>query len=181
MRTLISLLIIAPMLFVSNATSAQDVFDNLANEPVTMLDAGIKRIRSAALETTRRLTPTLAARPQTSVLFDKETRNIRVQFTVQPKEPILTEAACRQLRATFIKEMFLIGSTSYVVPLSDEQKVMRRLGAMFTREPHDKANTPQAMGERLAESTIVQLSMRQPGEEKPVICAGKINAFLGTK
>lgn len=51
MRTFISLLIIAPMLFVSNAAIAQDVFDNLANEPVTMLDAGIKRIRSAALET----------------------------------------------------------------------------------------------------------------------------------
>ncbi|MEQ8320257.1 MAG: hypothetical protein RH946_08345 [Rhodospirillales bacterium] len=152
-----------------------DVFDNLMAEPVTMLDFGIKRLRSAALQTSLRLVAPSDPKPQSQVFFDQEKREIRLNYVLAMRQEGISMTTCWERRLTAIREVFYIGSTSYAVPISAEQRVMRRLGAMFTREPIEKTNAAQAMGERLAESTFVRMSIAVPSAGDPIVCEGRVS------
>lgn len=152
-----------------------DVFDNLMAEPVTMLDFGIKRLRSAALQTSLRLAAPSDPKPQSQVFFDQAKREIWLNYVLAMRQEGVSMATCWERRLTAIREVFFIGATNYAVPISTEQRVMRRLGAMFTREPIEKANAAQAMGERLAESTYVRMSIAVPSAGDPIVCEGRVN------
>ncbi len=152
-----------------------DVFDNLMAEPVTMLDFGIKRLRSAALQTSLRLAAPSDPKPQSQVYFDPAKREIRLNYVLAMRQGGVSMATCWERRLTAIREVFYIGSTTYAMPISTEQRVMRRLGAMFTREPVGQSNAAQAMGERLAESTFVRMSIAVPNVGEPIVCEGRVS------
>jgi hypothetical protein len=152
-----------------------DVFDNLQAEPVTQFDFGIKRLRSAALQTSARLSPPTDSRPQSQVYFDVEKRQIHINYTLAAPGGIATLDTCWERRGSAIKELFFVGATTYPVPISLKQRVLRRFGAMFIREPVEKANAAQAMGERLAESTFIKMSLTVPGSDTPIMCESLLN------
>lgn len=149
---------------------AQDVFDRLQGEQMSILDYGIKRLRSAALQILPQLQFDAALRPQSEVFFDPDKRLIHINFILPTKQPNITQTACWEQRATAIRNLFYIGGTSYLVPLSNEQRVIRRLGAMFTKEPVQIGNTVQATGERLSELTRLRVTIPIPGNTTPLFC-----------
>jgi len=163
------------LISVPDRAAAADVFDSLQTEPVTMLDFGIKRLRSAALQTSLRLAPPSDPKPQSQVFFDPEKREIRLHYTIATNQGGVSLATCWERRIAAIREVFFIGSTQYAVPISNEQRVMRRLGAMFMREPVEIANAAQAMGERLSESTFVRMTIAVPGGAQPLVCEGRVS------
>lgn len=173
-HVLASLALCAAGLFAAGDSRAADVFNNLQAEPVTMLDFGIKRLRSAALQTSLRLAPPSDPRPQTQVYFDTEKRTIHLNYVIATRQEGVSLATCWERRSTAIRELFYIGATSYAVPISLEQRIIHRLGAMFVREPAERANGAQAMGERLAESTHVKMTIAQPGSAEPIVCEGRV-------
>lgn len=154
--------------------AAEDVFDRLKTEPVTMLDFGLKRLRSAALQAARKLAQPSDPIPQTRVAFDAENREIQIHFFVVTPIENLTSATCLQKRHTALMEIFLIGSTAYVVPLSDTQRVIRRLGAMFTHEPAVSPTAERAMGERIAQSTHLKVTLSNTKNSTPIVCGGRL-------
>jgi len=163
-----------PTALLSTAADAEDVFDHLQAEPVTMLDFGIKRLRSAALQTSLRLAPPSDPKPQSQVFFDPAARQIRLHYIIATRQESVSAATCWERRIAAIREVFFIGGTAYAAPVSLEQRIIRRLGAMFTKEPADQANAVQAMGERLAESTYVKLTIALPGSTPPIDCEGRV-------
>jgi len=154
---------------------ADDIFDRLKTEPVTMLDFGLKRLRSAALQAARKLAQPSDPAPQIRVAFDSEKREIQIQFFIYTGSEHFNDAACLQKRQFAIKETFLIGSTAYVVPLSDSQKMIRRLGAMFTHEPAESPTAVRAMGERLAQSTYFKVTLKSANNATPIVCGRYLN------
>ncbi len=154
---------------------AEDVFDRLQNEPVTMFDFGIKRLRTSALQAARKIVLSSDPVPQSSVEFDSVKREIRIAFVIRSNAPILGAATCRERRALAIKEVFNVGLTSYSGQVSEQQRVILRLGRMFTREPAENRDSVQAMGERLAESTHFQVTMIGKDGAEPVVCAGRLS------
>ena len=65
-------------LFGAPPARAADVFDRLQNEPVTMFDFGIKRLRTIVLQAARKIVLSSDPVPQSSVAFDSEKREIRI-------------------------------------------------------------------------------------------------------
>lgn len=163
----------------SSHAHAEDVFDRLQNEPVTMLDFGIKRLRTMAQQATKRIALSSEPLAQTNVEFDKAKREIRILFVVRTTPEFLNKASCQTRRKVAINEVFLVGATNYVVPVSEEQRVMFRLGRMFTREPAEQQDSVKAMGERMAESTYVQMNLYDMSGNNPVICAGRATDLKG--
>ena len=139
-----------------------------------MLDFGLKRLRSAALQAAHKLAQPSDPNPQTHVAFDAENREIQIQFFVVTPIENLTSTVCLQKRQTALMETFLIGSTAYVVQLSDTQRVIRRLGAMFTHEPADSPTAVRAMGERIAHFKVTLRSTQNPA---PIVCGGRLYDF----
>ncbi|MBO6521818.1 MAG: hypothetical protein JJ900_15630 [Rhodospirillales bacterium] len=149
---------------------AQDVFDRLQGEQMSIFDYGIKRLRSAALQILPQLQSDDQLRAQSEVHFDPDKRLISINFILPSRQPDATPAACWERRALAIRALFFIGGTSYLVPVSNEQRVIRRLGAMFTKEPIQIGNTVQATGERLAELTRLRVTIPTPGSATPLFC-----------
>jgi hypothetical protein len=147
-----------------------DPFDRLSSTPVTLLDAGIKRVRAGARLGARRLTPATGPQAQFRVFFDRELRRLEIRFAVGAAPENLNERYCWARRAVAIRETFSVGATSYALSLSDEERVKRRLGSLFSREPDSTEREKIALGQRLAESTFVELRLSNPASETPVIC-----------
>lgn len=162
-----------------SATRSEDVFDRLQNQPVTMLDFGIKRLRSMAQQATKRIVLSSEPMAQTNVDFDTAKREIKILFVVRTTPEYLNKGGCQTRRRTAINELFLIGTANYVVPVSEEKRVALRLGRMFTREPLEAQDSLQAMGERMSESVIVQVNMYDTNGNNPVSCTGRVTDLKG--
>ncbi len=158
--------------FSGNTATAQDgdPFERLSSQPVTLLDAGIKRVRANARLGARRLTPATGPQAQFRVFFDRELRRLEIRFAVETAPENLNERYCWARRAVAIRETFSVGATSYALSLSDEERVKRRLGSLFSREPDTTEREMIALGQRLADSTFVELRLRNPASEMPVTC-----------
>ena len=154
---------------------ADDVFDRLQNEPVTMFDFGIKRLRTTVLQAARKIVLSSDPVPQSSVEFDSDKREIRIGFIIRSSAPVLGMATCQERRALAIKEVFNVGLTSYTGQVSEQQRVILRLGRMFTREPAENRDSVLAMGERLAESTHFKITLIGKDGGPPVICSGRLS------
>lgn len=179
MRVVFFIGVIAAWLAAPPAATAEDVFDRLQVEPVTMLDFGIKRLRSMAQLSTRRVTLPAEPTAQVNVDFDPKKREIRIIYLIRTKAEGVTEASCRERRLFAIRDIFVIGATNYAVPMSEEQRIVMRLGRMFTREPADQRNAVQAMGERLSQSIIFQVNLYDLQGNKPITCGGPIKDLKG--
>ena len=155
-----------------NQVTAQenDLFNRLQKEPVTLFDLGIKRLRSWALNAAERLAPPSDPKTQYRVFFDTENRRLVVRFEIGTLSREVTQAACWERRVAAIKETFAIGRTRYTVPISDEERVRRKLGVMFASEPASD-RTVIALGQRLSELTIVEVVLRGPGPTASVSCS----------
>ncbi len=162
-------------LFAAPPAMAADVFDRLQNEPVTMFDFGIKRLRTIVLQAGRKIVLSSDPVPQSLVEFDSDKREIRIGFIIRSSAPVLGMATCQERRALAIKEVFNVGLTSYSGQVSDQQRVILRLGRMFTREPAENRDSVLAMGERLADSTQFKITMIGKDGGAPVICGGRLS------
>jgi hypothetical protein len=179
MRTLYSLFLIVALLFPAGKPSAADVFDRLSAEPVTVLDFGIKRLRSMAQLATKRIVLSSEPTAQTNVDFDKEKRELRIVFGVRVNADAHNMGTCAERRRLAIREVFLIDTTNYSVPVSTEQRVIFRLGRMFTKEPADQRDSIQAMGERMSESTFLQINVFDSAGNNPITCGGRVTNLKG--
>ena len=162
-------------LFGAPPARAADVFDRLQNEPVTMFDFGIKRLRTIVLQAARKIVLSSDPVPQSSVAFDSEKREIRIGYIIRSSAPVLGMATCQERRALAIKEVFNVGLTAYSGQVSEQQRVILRLGRMFTREPAENRDSVLAKGERLADSTDFKISMSGKDGGPPVICGGRLS------
>ena len=174
-RALIAIAALAAALLHPRHAAAQNVFDRLQSEQMSIFDYGIKRLRSAALQVLPKLQQLGDPKPQSEVSFTPDKREIRITFFLPTQIEAITPEMCWQRRAQAIRELFFIGSTNYPVPISNEQRVMRRLGAMFTKEPIEIGNTTQATGERLSESAVVRAVMPNPGTTQPIVCEARVS------
>ncbi len=153
---------------------AQDVFDRLQGETMSIFDYGIKRLRSVAIQVLPKLQGQGDPMPQSEVSFDPDVRQIRVNFFVPMNAGNVPPSTCWERRATAIRALFFIGTTPYTVPVSNEQRIVRRLGAMFTKEPIDFGNVVQATGERLSELTRVRMTIPMSGSTTPLVCESRV-------
>lgn len=153
---------------------AQDVYDRLQSDTMSIFDYGIKRLRSIAIQVLPKLRGQGDPRPQSEVSFDPEARQIRINFFVPMNAGNVSQATCWERRALAIRELFFIGATPYTVPVSNEQRIVRRLGAMFTKEPIDFGNVVQATGERLSELTRVRMTIPLSGGTAPLVCESRV-------
>ena len=110
-------------LFGAPPARAADVFDRLQNEPVTMFDFGIKRLRTIVLQAARKIVLSSDPVPQSSVAFDSEKREIRIGYIIRSSAPVLGMATCQERRALAIKEVFNVGLTAYSGQVSEQQRV----------------------------------------------------------
>ena len=152
-----------------------DLFETLAAQPVTLLDAGIKRIRAGAQTAAARLTPAAGPPAQYRVTFDRNLRRLDVRFDVTVAADKVNEGFCWARRGIAIREMFGVGVIRYALKLSDEERVKRRLGVMFSREPDTTEWDVVTLGQRLAESTFVELNLLSPTSEMPMTCRAVVH------
>lgn len=152
-----------------------DLFDHLATQPVTLLDAGIKRIRAGAQSAAKRLTTSAGPPSQYRVFFDRSLRQLEVRFDVTVDVDKANERFCWARRGIAIREMFGVGTVRHALALSDEERVRRRLGTMFTREPDTSERDVVALGQRMADSTFVELNLVSPKVETPVTCRAVVH------
>lgn len=163
-------------LSVSSAQAQQgDLFDALAAQPVTLLDAGIKRARAGAQAAARRLTPAAGPPAQYRVWFDRNQRRLEIRFDVTVGADKINEPFCWARRAIAIREAFGIGTVRHTLKLTDEERIRRRLGVMFSREPDTTEREFVALGQRLAELTFVELNLVSPASESPVTCRAVVH------
>ncbi|NQW00146.1 MAG: hypothetical protein HQ483_10645 [Rhodospirillales bacterium] len=149
-----------------NSLQAQesDVFWRLQNEPVTVFDVGIKRLRAAVQIASQRLISPSEPKPVFRVQFDEKTRKIVVSIKAEMRTTAVSQKGCWALRANAIKEIFSVASAYQTAPLSVEARIQRRLALMFSREPVQINSAYIGLGERLAELTIVDVEF---GTETP--------------
>lgn len=157
------------------AAQTGDLFDSLAARPVTLLDAGIKRVRAGAQTAATRLTTAVGPPAQFRVTFDSTLRRLDVRFDVTVAPEKANEAFCWARRGIAIREMFSIGAIRYTLKLSDEERVRRRLGVMFSREPETTEREIVSLGQRLADLTYVELNLLTPTSETPVTCRAVVH------
>ncbi|MEQ8806074.1 MAG: hypothetical protein RIE16_09880, partial [Rhodospirillales bacterium] len=87
----------------------------------------------------------------------------------------VTEGVCWARRGIASREMFGVGVIRYALKLSDEERVRRRLGVMFSREPDATERDIVSLGQRLAESTFVELNLVSPANEMPTTCRAVVH------
>jgi hypothetical protein len=152
-----------------------DLFDTLAAQPVTLLDAGIKRVRAGAQSAAARLTTAAGPPAQYRVTFDRNLRRLDVRFDVTVAPEKANEGFCWARRGVAIREMFGVGVIRYNLQLSDEERIRRRLGVMFSREPETTERDFVSLGQRLADATFVELNLSSPASEAPVTCRAVVH------
>ena len=170
---------LATTVSVAPSAAAQDIFDRLQREPVTVLDAGIKRLRAGALLAARRLHLRAAAKPRVTVAFDRATRRIDLRFAVRARGASPSLAGCHEYRVLAIKETFQTDAMNLGVPVSEEKKVALRLGRMFTLEPAETPNAVQAAGERLVQSVFLEMTLTATDGATPILCEGPVGDLRG--
>lgn len=141
------------------AVSASEpvIIERLRQEPSTLFDVGMKRLRRAALDAALRITaPT--DRPTTSrVWYKPDTGTIEVRFDIYSRIHPVSKQTCWDVRARAIRETFSIGRTSNIVTISFDARIKRRLGQFFAHEVVDNVNEIISTGQRLAEITNLEV------------------------
>jgi len=169
-----------------NLAVAQDpeIIKRLRGETVTVFDAGIKRLRRAALEASERLSSAAEPGPKTRVWYDVNTGTIEIEFRfTNPTgdKAALSRARCIEKHKAAIREIFKIGKTIYAVPFTFDERVRRRLGALFSLEPVQNVNEGIALGQRMSELTFLRIEIAEPQNIQTISCRDRIAPVMGRK
>lgn len=128
----------------------------LQNEPTTLFDMGIKRLRSAVLRTASQMIAKKGVKPTSSVRYKDSPGIIELEFN------LITESSgdmdtlrqeCIKYRRDSIIRVFQIDQASFNIQLSLKERIRRRLGAQFAHEPIASVKETLSLGEQLGEIT----------------------------
>lgn len=168
----------------SATTDESEVIKRLRGEKVSVLDAGLKRLRQAALIASSRLSSSAQPGPSVGVWYDNKTGFIEIQFRYTDPNGnavVHSKNRCTEMHKTAIRETFNIGRTIYTVPLTFDERVRRRLGTMFSLEPIQSFNEVIALGQRLSELTFMHVEIVDPKNIKIASCRDRIAPVMGGK
>jgi len=161
-----------------------EVIKRLRGEKVTIFDAGMKRLRQAALTASGRLSSVAQAGPKVGVRYDDKTGIIEIEFryTDPSGNPaIYTKARCAEMQKAAITETFNISRTFYTIPITFDERVRRRLGLLFSHEPIQSVKEVVALGQRLSELTFLLVEIVSPKNIRIAFCRDRIAPVMGGK
>jgi len=166
------------------AAEEPEVIKRLRGEKVTVFDAGMKRLRQAALTASGRLSSAAQPGPRVGVRYDDKTGIIEIEFLFTDPNGnavIYSKDRCMEIHKTAIRETFNIGRTIYTIPLTFEERVRRRLGLLFSHEPIQNIKEVIALGQRLSELTFLRIDIIGPKNIKIGSCRDRIAPIMGGK
>ncbi len=134
----------------------------LQKEPVTLFDLGMKRLRSAVLDTVSKMTTRPGMQPTASITYNHNSGLIEILFnlkmdTIENMEALRQQCLIRR-KATILK-LFQIGQTSYASQLSMTERIQRRIGRQFVHEAADSAKNTLIIGDQLGQLIYVTVSI----------------------
>jgi len=179
-------MLLSILAFPGNLAAAEEpeVIKRLRDEKVTVFDAGIKRLRQAALIASSRLSSVAQRGPLMRVQYDDKTAFIEIEFRyTDPSESAVeySKDRCIAMRRAALTETFNIGRTVYTIPLTFDERVRRRLGMIFSTEPIQNIKDVIALGQRLSELTFLSVDVVGPKNIGIVSCRERIAAVMGGK
>jgi len=142
--------------------SGQGIITYLQKEPVTLFDLGMKRLRSAALDTVAKMTPKPGMEPLTSVRYDHATGLIEITYNLKVEATGGIEQLrqrCVEDRMSIILKMFRVGLTDFTSLLSVTERIQRRIGAQFTHEPIASTKEALSLSEHLGQIAYTTLTL----------------------
>jgi len=142
--------------------SGQGIMTYLQQEPVTLYDLGMKRLRSAALDTIAKMTTKPGMEPLTLVRYDHAAGLIEITYNLKVEAPGGIEQLrqrCVDDRKSIILKMFRIGLTDFASLLSIPERIRRRIGAQFTHEPIASTKEALSLSEHLGQVTYTTLTL----------------------
>lgn len=133
-----------------------------------MFDFGIKALRRAALDASLRFASPAEPGPAVRVWYDTGSDTIEMLFEFRALDvgAAPSRATCLERRRQAILETFKIERTASLDLTSPEQRIRRRIGAQFSREPQPPAQQVLALGERLSELLFVGVEVADAAKSK---------------
>ncbi len=133
------------VLFLSVAKSSEtrgdsNIISYLRQEPTTLFDAGMKRLRRSAMEAARRMSAPADQPVKSRVWYKPDSRTIEVRFTTTTPSKSVDEQSCWDARARIIREVLQIGTTAYRSDITYSERIRRRIGLMFAHESSAQAD-----------------------------------------
>jgi len=161
-----------------------EVIKRLRGEKVSVFDAGMKRLRQAALVASGRLSSAAQVGPRVGVRYDDKTGFIEVQFRYTDpngNDVVYSKDRCTEMHKAAIRETFNIGRTFYTIQLTFDERVRRRLGLLFSHEPIQSVKEVVALGQRLSELTFLLVEIVGPKDIRIAFCRDRIAPVMGGK
>ena len=179
-------MLLSILTFPENPADADEpeVIKRLRGEKVTVYDAGMKRLRQAALLASGRLSSAAEPGPMTRVWYDDKIGTIEIEFrftTPTGDANKFSKTRCMENSKAAIRETFKIGRTIYAVPLTFGERVRQRLGLLFSHEPIKNVKEVVALGQRLSELTFMRVEIVGPNNIRIVSCRDRIAPVMGGK
>lgn len=171
-------LAVVGVLAFSQVADAADptVIEHLRKEPTTLFDIGMKRLRAAALDAAARINARQDGHAAARVRYEPEPQIIGIRFEVTGSAVDLTPRVCQEFRAAVIRDTFAVNRTVFSGDLSFTERIRRRLGLIFAHEPVGSGIEHIAIGQRLAEVTVVEVVLARPDGGGRVSCRGSLVA-----
>jgi len=164
------------------AADEPEVIKRLRGEKVSVFDAGMKRLRQAALTASGRLSSAAQPGPRVGVRYDDKTGIIEIEFLFTDPNGnavVYSKDRCMEMHKTAIRETFNIGRTIYAVPLTFEERVRRRLGLLFSHEPIQNVKEVVALGQRLSQLTFLRVEIVGRKNIRIASCRGRVAPEVG--
>lgn len=157
-----------------------EVILRLQKEFPTRFDLGMSRLRRAAIDAAPRLAAGSPFDPLVRVWYDPKVGTIEIRFRFEGLAgDALTMERCGEMRKTAIRETFRVGRTFYAQPMSFDERVRRRLGSQFAREPVNGAKEVIALGQRLAELTYLGVALVDGAGGRTITCRARVAVPMG--
>lgn len=134
----------------------------LQKEPTTLFDIGMKRLRSAVLDTVGKMTARPGMQPTASITYNHNAGLIEILFNLKTEATenmeVLRQQCLTKRKATILK-MFQIGQTNYASQLSVTERIQRRIGRQFAHEAIDSAKNTLTIGDHLGQLTYFTVTL----------------------
>lgn len=179
---LIVILSLSSSAFAQDLEKKRKTLSYLQSEPATLFDQGMKRLRSAALNTAARLIDKSNIHITSSVSYKHEEGNIEIQFNLKDKvagNPENLHKNCLQSRKNLIFKMFSIGPTEFSSQTPVNERISRRIGVQFAHEPVESSQSVLSMARQLETLTYVTVNLAADDPSFNVTCRGLAVDLLG--
>ncbi len=152
----------------STLASAQEMdqgrgtLNYLQKESTTLFDVGMKRLRTAALDTVSKMVAKPGQQPTTSVKYQHDAGIIDILFNLQTENADNMETLrlqCVDKRRSTLLRMFRVGLTDYTSQLSISERLRRRIGNQFAHEPISSVKEVLSLGEQLGLITYFTVTL----------------------